>query len=75
MKTNNWQPIDTAPKDGTNILMWNGDEIQVCSWHCPGIFDNDRFYWAHGDILNKYNSKQELYAPTYWQPLPEPPTE
>jgi len=73
-KTNNWQKIETAPKDGTLILMWNGDEQQVCSWYCPGVL-TERYFWAHGDILDDYNSKQELYGPTHWMPLPPPPAQ
>jgi hypothetical protein len=27
-----WQPIKTAPKDGTPILVWDGGNISVAEW-------------------------------------------
>ncbi len=56
---NDWQPIETAPKDGTEILTWDGNEHQILWWL-------DAVGWVgDDDFLDK--------LPTYWQPLPEPP--
>ena len=61
-----WQTIETAPKDGTNILLY------VFS-HEPdygvGYWNGD--YWSmtvHADRLY-----DEFGSPTHWMPLPEPP--
>ena len=67
----NWQPIETAPRDGTEILLyvgtlchdygvawWNGEWWEMGSRECAGM--KDRF-----DV--------EFGAPTHWMPLPEPP--
>ena len=27
-----WQPIETAPKDGTRILLWDTDEAVIAKW-------------------------------------------
>lgn len=64
-----WQPIDTAPKDGTRVILFYGgrdksDEGQIytASW-CP-YFNG----WEADCIDGFYGA-----TPTHWQPLPEPP--
>jgi len=32
-----WQPIDTAPKDGTRILVATDDEVAISSWSGQGL--------------------------------------
>lgn len=77
-----WQPIETAPRDGTPFLAWcdawqgeiNGIEYRkfaaVISGK-PGSSDRDgNKVWWPGD--------GDAYAvwvrATHWQPLPTPPT-
>lgn len=59
-----WQPIDTAPKDGTQFLAWDGVCVENIKWW-SGMWVtswcNDADYANHG-------------APTHWMPLPEPPS-
>ena len=61
-----WQPIETAPKDGTHILVFNPDrqEPEVAWWseHAP------KYKWTTWD-----NGYLEGWA-EYWQPLPAQPT-
>ena len=73
----NWQPIETAPKDGTPILLyceewnfdWHGDDkkpiIAVCRSGRGGAFfiDNTVYY------------ETQALRPTHWMPLPPPPKE
>ncbi len=58
-----WQPIESAPKDRTLILCWDGRARVICDW-CDGgwdvTHDTEDYSWAD-------------YAPTHWMPLPEPP--
>lgn len=61
-----WQPIDTAPKDGSRFMAFErGDEAQFypCWWH---IEVNDWAGWQ-----NVWDSEPE---PTHWMPLPSPPS-
>ena len=62
MKTD-WQPIETAPKDGTVIQLFDPDHFKESSGQFMGNYD-EGWYSEHYDwILN----------PTHWMPLPEPP--
>ena len=58
-----WQPISTAPKDGTRILahwLYHGDfAYEVVAW------DEDSKEW--------FAMSFGLQPPTHWMPLPEAP--
>jgi hypothetical protein len=66
-----WQPIETAPKDGTHILLGgckNGPSVRIGNWGSGQYNRRTRSYdpdWADG--------AGPLTGPTHWQPLPEPP--
>jgi hypothetical protein len=72
-----WQTIDSAPRDGTRVLVFNGscliaswsDNPQVWGEHegpCWTVYEvEDWFYSYH--LVEPYN------VPTHWQPLPPPP--
>lgn len=62
-----WQPIETAPKDGTRILMYGipGFEILIGFWNDYHIPE----HWCYSEeSLYKNNGN-----PTHWMPLPPPP--
>lgn len=58
-----WQPIETAPRDGTEVLLLRQDDgaqyISDGIWLSTGM---GRWIWAHG-----------RRQPNYWRPLPPPP--
>ncbi len=59
-----WQPIETAPRDGTRILVCRSgslpfhDVVEWCDWK-PG--------WLNGDMAG------DADAYTHWMPLPAAP--
>ena len=68
-----WQPIETAPKDGTQLLLYCGDEWGgiIVGHYGELIFYND----ATGDeeIEICWQSGLEKFRVTHWQPLPKLP--
>lgn len=67
-----WRPIETAPKDGTDILLWEkwGDVPFVGFWHAEGrwSYRSDHLY-VNGDASLDPNWNDL----THWMPLPAPP--
>ena len=60
-----WQPIETAPRDGTPILSFDGTDMAVIEWA----------YGAWRVAVDEYGVNQiEATPPTHWQPLPTPPS-
>jgi len=67
-----WQPIETAPKDGTHILVVSETGISVCKYSCGnwnGLIDGDTICYQEEQDDWYY----DVYKPTHWMPLPEPP--
>jgi len=65
-----WQPIDTAPKDGTRVLLYAPtrphDGAQQVGCFLPPAESGDKGCWWIAD--GRYQD-----WPTHWQPLPSPP--
>ena len=59
MPSQQWQPIETAPKDGTEVVVVD--------------IDGDRFIASSIDGQNWYDGVFPIYHPTHWMPLPAPP--
>lgn len=55
-----WQEIETAPKDGTEILAWNGETCLCVVFH-------------DGAWVENYDYAELVEIPTHWMPLPKPP--
>lgn len=77
-----WQPIETAPMDGTKILAYtpdgvNGPDYAVASWYASEI----DWFEPVGELFRKVTrefgtwvgSEHDPFRATHWMPLPEPP--
>lgn len=80
-----WQPIDTAPKDGTEVLAWREDCGQfIALYTSPDSFPfteaeidlMEESWLFQKDWFTQWPASQRLEGtevPTHWMPLPTPP--
>lgn len=84
-----WQPIETAPRDGTALLLYDegigtrrrfaaqGTDCAVGSW--GSTLDSGPGWLSDlGEPVEPYGSPEIDYTflyPSHWMPLPAPPTE
>jgi hypothetical protein len=64
-----WQPIETAPRDHTSILIWDGKKMATAFW---SQWTHAGYWVADGAVGPE--CENEFDDPTHWQPLPEPPS-
>jgi hypothetical protein len=69
-----WQPIETAPKDGTDVLLYKRFS-KYQKWVGKDEYD---FYiqigcYSSGDWRIHAYDPPWNNDPTHWMPLPEPP--
>lgn len=64
-----WQPIETAPKDGTEIIIGHDKKgwRTVARW----LDDGEGFFEVNNDPSDSWGWGSMM--PTHWQPLPSPP--
>ena len=65
-----WQPIETAPEDGTRVLLFEagrkvciGEYVPAHSRHRGWCLEGWRNFYGH------------FFNPTHWMPLPLPPND
>jgi hypothetical protein len=82
-----WQLIETAPKDGTIIVLSDGNFVGAGGW-CPAVhgqshpwvfMDDFNGHQPHGCCDNEDGSRIEINGfkeggVTHWMPMPSPPT-
>ena len=67
-----WQPIETAPRDGTPILAFRADKLhrfghmQVTYWR---VEEDGKGYVGWGEFNMTH------WPPTHWLPLPKGPAD
>ena len=65
-----WQPIETAPTDGTAVLCWPFNYSSLFEGKAEpeiviGFFSEDD-WWCESTVAKTFD-------PTHWRPLPTPP--
>ncbi len=76
----NWQPIETAPKDGTRILLYfpvfgEAPHQEFGRWEVQAFNNKPNPYWS-GDGEAVYGVKwYRSFPPSHWMPLLKPPVE
>lgn len=61
-----WQPIGTAPKDGTEVLIYQAGQTFGYDY---AIGKQGEYGWVNRNSASCYNT------PTHWMPLPSPPVQ
>lgn len=72
-----WEPIETAPKDGTKILVWTPHQhitrydpsfrVEIVWWRPDPFRGKGEWSWRTA------RTDSYIDPPTHWQPLPDPP--
>jgi hypothetical protein len=62
-----WQPIETAPMDGTEVDLWANGRRTDCHIHC-----GEWLKWMSTSVDDEPRWLP-IEQPTHWMPLPEPP--
>ena len=63
-----WQPIETAPKDGTEILGLEGEVIGQMKWRSEPYRKTG---WHLSQLV--WGDESTFSEPTHWMPKPEKP--
>ena len=77
-----WQPIETAPMDRKSIIVAvptfdKDDWIVGEAFFDPENYEGGDWWWAgtsYGDYYGGPISEINHWPPSYWMPLPPPPT-
>jgi len=72
-----WRPIETAPKDGTRIMVAYKGGVTIATF----LKDAAEYEDDHGPHFVEFDCDDHFYsshlvdknAPTHWRPLPAPP--
>lgn len=68
-----WQSIETAPKDGSQLLLGGPGWADVGSWRVDLNGEKDEGWSC--EWVKSWGYEEYAYCkPTHWQPRPEPPS-
>ena len=66
-----WQPIETAPKDGTRFFVASKYGVDIAGWSDTIWANAGRGAWI---VTHMRSDTEEAEQVTHWQPLPSPPS-
>ena len=70
---NAWQPIATAPQDGSKVLLLRGKTTCIGHWDIQRYHDKPRPYWSDDREAVFGVTWCRTNLPTHWMPLPAAP--
>lgn len=74
MTADKWQPIETAPKDGTAVLVGNKSSVWIAAYtprYQSGFEPANK--WQSLMLNHQYMPQGSGLTPSHWMPLPSPP--
>lgn len=77
--TMEWQDISTAPKDGTEVLLFTvyvENDTNLCESFCCcqiGHWEDERLCGLTGTLFEAGWDTPKIGDPSHWMPLPPPP--
>jgi len=66
-----WQPIETAPKDETTVIIGGNGWVDVGFFTYVRNWKGQHGWYLLEESWRKY--EVSTIEPTHWMPLPEPP--
>ena len=66
-----WQPIASAPKDGSDVLLTDGSWVRIGDWGPHGKYRRNPM--KIGQLFSHFERAWSQPRPTHWRPLPAPP--
>jgi len=71
----NWQPIETAPKDGTKILVHQAGDTYITAWiedvYTAQGGKGGPSGWFSGRYDDNWGDRPSFDHPTHWMRIPE----
>ena len=70
MQGDGWMPIETAPRDGTEVILWSSKNPTME----PTVARFDEGEWQSIHFLGGLYEHALWFTPSHWTPLPAAPT-
>lgn len=68
-----WQPIETAPRDASEVLTYSkAADVEMIR---NSFFDEEYKEWMYYTSTCGIENFDAIFNPTHWMPLPPPPSD